>query len=359
MHNCAGCGAVLDPTDEQVNAAVDQVLHTSLADAQATGGVCPLCGHSKDVPPSHRKSIQFALLAACLIAAAGIALYLRENQQTLRMKVAKDAIARLNASPAAAALLGTPIHLNSGMTGTVQQDETGWQEARLTFPVHGPLHDAVVRIAAGRVTGPWKYSTFEVVVEQQKKRIDLISGRVIEYDPRTYVDVHTLPVAPPEYTDLSPVPPRLEGDYPCVYGGISITAGAPQVGRCQMPVIQGGSMDRAEADLRYARLVTQETDLHISDIFDVPLTRTYTSVDWVARNRVHAFGRNSNPIWRRWEHGILTRFKWMFWPMAISSFSIASRGAAAMPMPCSVTPKPRRAFTTQFSGGTATAGRCS
>ena len=294
MNSCAGCGAVLDPTDEQVNAAVDQVLHTSLADAEASGGVCPLCGHSKEVPPSHRKSIQFALLVACLVAATSIGLYLLESQHTRRIMVARDAIARLNASPAATALLGSPIHLGPGLTGTVQQDETGWQEARLSFHVHGRLHDAVVRIAAGRVTGPWKYSTFEVLVEQQKKRIDLISGRVVEYDPNTYVDVHTLPVAPPEYIDLSPVPPRLAGDYPCVYGGISITAGLPQVGNCQMPIIQGESMDRAEADLRYARLVTQETDLSISDVFDVPLTRTYTSMDWVSRNRVHAFGRNSN-----------------------------------------------------------------
>jgi hypothetical protein len=28
--NCSGCGFVLDPTEEQVNAAVDQVLDSSL-----------------------------------------------------------------------------------------------------------------------------------------------------------------------------------------------------------------------------------------------------------------------------------------------------------------------------------------
>jgi YD repeat-containing protein len=294
MHNCNGCGAVLDPTDEQVNAAVDQVLQTSLADAQATGGVCPLCGHSKDIPPSHRKSVQFLLLVACLIAASGIALWLWSSQHTRRMAVARDAIAKLNASPSAIALLGSSIHLESRITGSVQQDETGWQEARLTFPVRGTVRQGVVRVAAGRVSGPWTYSTFEVLFERQQKRLDMLSGQVVEYDPRVYVRVHTLPAAPAEYTNMTAVPPRLEGDFPCVYGGITVTAGLPSVGKCQMPVIQAGSVDRAEADLRYARLVTRETDLRISDVFDVPLTRTYTSVEWVCQNPVHAFGRNSN-----------------------------------------------------------------
>jgi YD repeat-containing protein len=294
MHSCTGCGAVLDPTDEQVNSAVDRVLQTSLADAEATGGVCPLCGHSKAVPPTHRKPVLFILLIACLMAASAIALNLWLNQQTRRIGLARQAIMRLNASPAVTGLLGSPIRLQRGLTGDVQQDETGWQEARLTFPVRGPAGEGIVRVAAGRVSGPWTFSTFEVLVEKRRKRIDLLSGRVVEYDPRAYVDVHTLPVAPAEYTDMTPVPPRLEGDYPCVYGGISITAGVPQVGKCQMPVIQAGPMDRAEADLRYARLVTQETDLRISDVFDVPLTRTYTSDEWVSRNPVHAFGRNSN-----------------------------------------------------------------
>jgi hypothetical protein len=59
--NCRGCGVQIDPSAEQVNTAVDQILETSLKDAEKKGGVCPLCGHSKDVPYSQRKSVLFML----------------------------------------------------------------------------------------------------------------------------------------------------------------------------------------------------------------------------------------------------------------------------------------------------------
>lgn len=54
------------------------------------------------------------------------------------------------------------------------------------------------------------------------------------------------------------------------------------------------SRGRFEADLRYGRFVLRETDLHLKDVFDVPLTRTYASNDWAHSNPIHAFGRNSN-----------------------------------------------------------------
>jgi hypothetical protein len=40
--NCRGCGVELDPSQEQVNTAVDQILETSVKDAEKKGGVCPL-----------------------------------------------------------------------------------------------------------------------------------------------------------------------------------------------------------------------------------------------------------------------------------------------------------------------------
>jgi YD repeat-containing protein len=61
-----------------------------------------------------------------------------------------------------------------------------------------------------------------------------------------------------------------------------------------MPTSHGEPVDRFEADLRYGNFVLRETDLFLEDIFKVPLTRTYTSSEWVDRNPVHAFGRNSN-----------------------------------------------------------------
>jgi len=38
--NCRGCGVEVDPSQEQVNRTVDQILETSLQDAQKKGGVC-------------------------------------------------------------------------------------------------------------------------------------------------------------------------------------------------------------------------------------------------------------------------------------------------------------------------------
>jgi hypothetical protein len=227
MNNCTGCGAVLDPTDEQVNSAVDEVLHTSLEHAQKHGGVCPLCGHSKAVPPAHRKSVQFALLLACLLTGAGYWIYTAGLQETRRLAAARDAVAGMNASAPLTQLLGKPIRLQMGIEGQVTQDESGWQEARLTIPVRGPLGTGIARVAAGRVTGAWTYSTYEVVIASQHKKVELLSGRVVEYDPSAYTDVHTLPAIPTEFTNMAPMPPHLDG-FPCVYGVIAGAKALPE-----------------------------------------------------------------------------------------------------------------------------------
>lgn len=54
-------------------------------------------------------------------------------------------------------------------------------------------------------------------------------------------------------------------------------------------------MDRFETDLRRGRFIMRQTDLSIREAgFDIPLTRTYTSDDWLPNNKSHAFGMNSN-----------------------------------------------------------------
>jgi hypothetical protein len=40
--NCHGCGVELDPAQEQVNTTIDQILETSLNDAEKKGGVSAL-----------------------------------------------------------------------------------------------------------------------------------------------------------------------------------------------------------------------------------------------------------------------------------------------------------------------------
>lgn len=68
----------------------------------------------------------------------------------------------------------------------------------------------------------------------------------------------------------------------------------PVLTRCATPTTHMGAMDQLEVDLRYGAFVVRQADLEVKDVFDVPLTRSYDAQDWLALNRVHAFGRNSN-----------------------------------------------------------------
>jgi YD repeat-containing protein len=292
--NCGGCGVELDPSEEQVNASVDQILETSLEDAHKKGGVCPLCGHSKEVPYSHRKTVLFGLLLACLLVsmAAGIAFY--KSRQTQRTAAANDAVVRMTNNADVVNLLGKPITISPGLQGEIKQDETGWKEAHLTIPVHGPNGDATAHVIGGRGAGPWVFTTFEVDFEKQHQKVDLVSGRVVEYDPNAYVDVHTQTAAVPEYVNTVAAEPRFDGDFPCVFASVNAGNVVPQFGKCAMPTAPAGAIDRFEVDLRYGNFVMRQSDLYVNDVFEVPLTRSYRSHDWVSANPVHAFGRNTN-----------------------------------------------------------------
>ena len=292
--NCRGCGEVLDPTEEQVNSAVNEVWQTSLSDAVDHGSVCPLCGHSKYVPYSHRRTVQLAMLITCLVFCVSLWLHSRWQQGTQRVAAAADAVARMSVNADVVRLLGKPIAMQPEVQGDVKQDETGWKEASLTIPVRGPGGDAVAHVAGGKLDGPWVFTTFEVVIEKQHKKVDLVSGRVVEYDPNAYVDIHTMSAATPEYVNMAAAAPRMSGNFPCVFEALGSAAGTPQLGDCAMPTVQGGPVERYEADLRYGHFVMRDTDLYLNDVFQVPLTRTYNSRDWLAPNPVHAFGRNSN-----------------------------------------------------------------
>ena len=126
--NCRGCGTELEhePSLETVNRVLDEVLEKSIEDAVKAGGVCPLCGHSKHLPPSHRKSVQFALLVGCLVLLGlGLAatLYYRNPMRT---SLAHQAVERAKASADVRSALGEPIEAGKLARGTVHQDETGW-----------------------------------------------------------------------------------------------------------------------------------------------------------------------------------------------------------------------------------------
>jgi YD repeat-containing protein len=292
--NCRGCGVEVDPSEQQVNSAVDRILETSLQDAEKKGGVCPLCGHSKEVPYSNRKTVLFGLLLACLLASAAVWIGIQRSRQTQRAAIADEAVARMTTNAEIVRLLGMPITIASGLSGETKQDETGWSEAHLTIPVRGPNGNGVAHVVGGKGTGPWAFTTFEVDFEKQHEKVDFVSGRIVEYDPNAYVETHTESASVPEYIHVVGSAPRFNGEFPCVFATMGASGVASHLGSCAMPTQPGGPIDRFEADLRYGRFVLRETDLYLDDIFKVPLTRSYSSADWVTANPVHAFGRNSN-----------------------------------------------------------------
>lgn len=96
----------------------------------------------------------------------------------------------------------------------------------------------------------------------------------------------------PEDIAAATLSPRMDGTHPCVYASISSGSTVTGLGRCSSPTEHTGSVDRFEADLRYGAFVLRQSDLRLDDVFDVPLTRSY-STDFPA-NRVQAFGALSS-----------------------------------------------------------------
>lgn len=295
--SCRGCGSVLDLTQEQIRQAVDEVLEETRPEIKPLQGVCPLCGRSSAVPVSQRKSIQFALLLALLILASVIAIAYYARRDTERQQIIQQALQQAQANPDVVRLLGTPITVRGDIGGQVKEDETGWQEARLTVPILGPRAEGVLDLIGGRAKGEWRFTTFEVLIPSARKRVDLVSGRVVEHDPEGYVEVHTLAASTPDYTRTAVPPARWSGNFPCV--SVPATSGsAPRIGDCTPPVpilaLKSGLLDRFEVDLRVGKFILRQTDLLLKDgDFQVPFTRTYTSLFRTHPSRITAFGRNA------------------------------------------------------------------
>jgi len=294
MVNCRECGIDFEPTPDEVNQAVDEILETSLNHAVRVGGACPLCGHSKNVPVSHRKTTQFALLLACLSILIGIAVVVHQSRQTERNVAANEALSRLNTSPVVTNVLGSPLTLGT-VSGDVLKDETGWNEAQLELRVHGPLGQGTAHVIAGRGKGQWIFDTLEVLASELHKKINVISGSVVEYEPGAYVDVHTqVARVGSQEMPIEVPPPSWNGEYPCIYATVAGHKIAPTLGQCVLGQRNTDPIERYEADLRYGSFVMRETDLYAAGSVEIPLTRTYTSTDWMHPNHVHAFGQNTN-----------------------------------------------------------------
>jgi YD repeat-containing protein len=89
-------------------------------------------------------------------------------------------------------------------------------------------------------------------------------------------------------------PPMRAGNFPCVSVSVADSPASPQLGKCSAPGEGSGAVDRFEVDLRYGNFFVRQTDLSLNDVFDVPLTRTYNSGDYIHPNRSYAFGNYAN-----------------------------------------------------------------
>ena len=136
--NCNGCGVELDPSEEQVNASVDQILQTSLKDAEKKAGVCPLCGHSKEVPYSHRKTVLFGLLLACLLVSIAGGIFVCRSRQTQRNAAANEVVVRMSTNADIAKLLGTPSASRLGCMERSSRTRPDGRKHILRFPCMAP-----------------------------------------------------------------------------------------------------------------------------------------------------------------------------------------------------------------------------
>ena len=86
----------------------------------------------------------------------------------------------------------------------------------------------------------------------------------------------------------------LDGTYPCVLTTLTAKTEQPVLTKCATPTEHRGAVDEFVVDLRFGAFETRQTDLEVNDVFDVPLTRTYNSDNWVGGDRVNEFGKNTN-----------------------------------------------------------------
>ncbi len=167
---CERCGADLEISPYK---NVSQNIVDSIED-QVKSEVCPLCGRRRANRFASRKTLLFGLLKALFLIGTSIEIVFYFSRTTERAEAVKAAIEQMGANQAVVQLLGQPLRTKSGITGGIRHDETGWKEARLTIPVQGPNGEGVAYVVGGKATGHWTFSTFEVLIEKQHKKVDLV-----------------------------------------------------------------------------------------------------------------------------------------------------------------------------------------
>lgn len=75
--------------------------------------------------------------------------------------VYKEALARAQASPQVAAIVGTPVEPGFFTSGTINVENRSG-DADLHIPIHGPKGEATIDVVARKRDGVWTYETMRV-----------------------------------------------------------------------------------------------------------------------------------------------------------------------------------------------------
>jgi len=84
------------------------------------------------------------------------------------------ALAQVQASPAAAVALGSPIKDSFYVLGSISLSNSSGQ-ADLQIPVSGPKGSGTVYVVAAKSLGSWHFNQLVLVIDQTKEQIDLLA----------------------------------------------------------------------------------------------------------------------------------------------------------------------------------------
>jgi hypothetical protein len=89
--------------------------------------------------------------------------------------VYQGALTKVKANPEIVRELGEPIEPGWLVEGSINiNNDSG--DANLEIPISGPRKAATVYVIAKKEKGKWNYSSLEVAVDGENKRIDLLSS---------------------------------------------------------------------------------------------------------------------------------------------------------------------------------------
>jgi len=109
-----------------------------------------------------------SLFAACVLLALSAAFGMVKSSDAYQL-----AMQRVQASPAAAAALGTPIREGWLVMGNIQINGPSGA-ANLQIPVSGPAGEGDVFVEATKAAGAWNLQTLVLQLDAGDERIDLL-----------------------------------------------------------------------------------------------------------------------------------------------------------------------------------------